>query len=175
MSAEARIGLGCLVIGKASAAQDSSDTDADLKTLLAKSKALQLVDTVALCRAVQSRVFEDDTTSVAVIHCRRSIAMATVVFWAEDFRAVLEDPDIATLVVQQAWVIVAFVQILENSGEDLWFLVDKCDALCVGLEELVSADIREERGFAENVFVSSEQSLVLANDNRDDCAVQARR
>lgn len=100
--------------------------------------------------------------------------MTTIVFWEEDFESVLESPGVLTLVVQQAWMVIAFVQILENSGEDLWLLVDKCDALCVSLEELVSADFSKEGSFAENVFTSSEQPLVLANDNRDDCADQSR-
>lgn len=76
--------------------------------------------------------------------------------------------------MKQARIIVALVEVLENCGEDLWLFVWKEDATARLSEVYLLASLYEERRVTEDILVSGEQPFILANDNRDDCAVQTR-
>ena len=65
-------------------------------------------------------------------------------------------------------IVVALVEILKDSGEDLWLLLGQADTLVVGLEELVAAAGREERGEAQDLFVGGEKSLFRSDTEGDD-------
>ena len=89
---------------------------------------------------------------------------------------VLKRPRVALPVVQEARVVVAFVEVLEHGGENLGLLVVESDAaLAGGGEELLAARLGEPRRAAQNVLVGREQPLILANNNSDNAAVQLGR
>ncbi len=71
------------------------------------------------------------------------------------------------LVVQDTWIVVAFVKILEDAGESFGFFVGDVNTLSILFEEQVLAFSLKVRRAAENVLVSCEQSLTLANHNSD--------
>ncbi len=54
-------------------------------------------------------------------------------------------PCIISLVMQQLWMIVSFVEVFEDSREDLRLLVGQIDSSRVGLEELALAGSLEVR------------------------------
>jgi hypothetical protein len=56
-----------------------------------------------------------------------------------------------------------YVKILENTGEDLRFLVWKIDPLALGLEELASTGRRKERRQGEDILVGCKEPPFLAN------------
>ena len=71
----------------------------------------------------------------------------------------LELPGVAALVVQEARVVVAFVEVFEDAGEDFRELFGEVDSFGGALEELAAADGSEERGCREDVFVGGEEAL----------------
>ena len=83
---------------------------------------------------------------------------------------IFEVPAVALLVVLDAGVVVAFVEVLEDGGEDFWFFVGEVDAF-VGcrLEELSGAEGLEPGGVGEDVFVGGEEALFAADGYGDDC------
>ena len=62
------------------------------------------------------------------------------------FRRCFELPRVSPLVVQQARVVVAFVEVFEDGGEDLGELFGQVDSFGRGFEVLASADGGEEGG-----------------------------
>jgi hypothetical protein len=86
-----------------------------LKTLFPKSKALQLFQAKLLSGAVNGRVFEQDTANPGMKDCRLHRSTTTKIMMV---LSVFEFPRVATLVVQQAWVVVSLVQVFEDGGKD---------------------------------------------------------
>ena len=75
--------------------------------------------------------------------------------------------------MQEARVVVALVQVLEDGAEDLRLIVWEADtALAWGGEELITAGGGEPRRARQHILMGGEQTLVLADDYRDDSAVQ---
>ena len=76
------------------------------------------------------------------------------------------------LVLDQSRVVVALVEVLQNGGEDLGFLIGECDASggCGGRGRraldvvATSKGGLEEGGCAEDVFVGGEEALFGADD-----------
>ena len=91
-----------------------------MKALFPKSKAFQLVQAELLCSTVNGSVFEQDPTETSMIDCRLDDSATT-----EGIRVlgVFELPKVATLVMQQAWVVVALVEVFEDRGEYLGFSI----------------------------------------------------
>lgn len=116
MSAKSRVRVRSVVVSKASRSDDHINLNSRLKTLFPKSEALQLVQTEFLSSAVNNGVFEQDPSNSRVVDCRLDGSTAAIVVWV---LGVLELPRVATLVVQQAWVIVSLVEVFEDTGKDL--------------------------------------------------------
>lgn len=116
MSAEPRLRVGSVVVRVPCRAQNDVDRNSRLEALLPKSKALQLVQAVLLRRAVDNCVPEEIVADAGVVHdgFTGSAATCAVVLGA------LEMPGVSALVVQQAGVVVALVQKLEDAGQGLW-------------------------------------------------------
>lgn len=77
-------------------------------------------------------------------------------------------PCVLALVVQETGVVVAFVEVFENGGEDLGNLFREGDSFGGGLEKLAAADCGEEGGSGEDVFVGGEETLFRADTECDD-------
>lgn len=63
---------------------------------------------------------------------------------------------------------ITYVKILENTGEDLRFLVGKFNPLTLRIEELPPTNRRKERRQAEDVLMRRKQSSFLSNHQGDD-------
>ena len=70
--------------------------------------------------------------------------------------------------MQEAGVVVAFVEVFEDGGEDFGKLFGEVDSFGGGLEELAAADGGEEGGVGENVFVGGEEALLGSDAEGDD-------
>ena len=116
MSAEPRVRVRRVVIRKASRRHDDIDLDSRLKALLPKRQALQLVQSELFGCAIYSSVFEQDSAHTVVIDCRLNRSAATEVLGV---LGIFELPRVATLVVQQAGVVVTLVEVFEDAGKDL--------------------------------------------------------
>ena len=81
---------------------------------------------------------------------------------------VFELPCVFTLVVEEAGIVVAFVKVFEDGGEDFGDLFGEGDALGGGLEELATDDGGEEGGGGEDIFVGGEEALFGADAEGDD-------
>lgn len=79
-----------------------------------------------------------------------------------------ELPRISALAVQEARVVVAFVEVFEDGREDFGGFLGKVDSFGGGFEELATADGGEEGGVGEDVFVGCEETLLGADAERDD-------
>lgn len=115
MSAESRLGIRGMVVGKPSRSQDHVDWDPTLKTLLAESEVLEFAQPVLLGCAVDHRVPEDDVVDASVVDCRLTRPAATGFGGV----CVLETPGVSTLVVEETREVVTLVQELENAREYL--------------------------------------------------------
>ncbi len=158
MGPELGVALGRVGVGVPRARQYGAALDAGLQSLLAQREPLELVEPVALRGAVDQGVLEQRLPAARVVDGR--------------FRVVLgghfELPGVAALVVQEARVVVAFVEVLEDGGEDFGALFGEGDALGGGLEELAAADGGEEGGGGEDVLVGGEEALLGADAEGDD-------
>ncbi len=141
MSAEPRVRVRRVLIRVPRAAEDDGDLDSALEALLPESKALELLEAVPLCRAVDDGIPKEVFAHAGDVYCGLDGTAAIGVFWVGGgFSRILEFPRVAVLVVQQAGVIVAllqptelvsageeerptYVEVLENTGRDLWCLV----------------------------------------------------
>lgn len=70
--------------------------------------------------------------------------------------------------MDQAWVVVTFVQELEDGREGLGILVGERDPLVLGVHRLVLENGPEEGRSAKNVLVGREDPLVGSDDQRHD-------
>ena len=61
--------------------------------------------------------------------------------------------------MQEAWVVIAFVEVFEDGGEDLRGFVREGDAFGDGFEELGADYGGEEGGEGEDIFVGGEEAL----------------
>ena len=77
-------------------------------------------------------------------------------------------PCVFALVVQETGVVVAFVEVFENGGEDLGDLFGEGDSFGGGLEELATNDCGEEGGSGEDIFVGGEEPLFGADAEGND-------
>ena len=135
--------------------QDGCALYSALQSLFAEGKPLELIEPVFLRRAVQQRILEQLLPRQSVKN--RALSVPLVVF------AAFELPAVPPLVVQQAGVVVALVEVFEHGGEDLGDVVGQVDAFGEGFEELAAADCGEEGGVGEDVFVGGEEALFGAD------------
>jgi hypothetical protein len=185
MGAQPRVGVWRVLVREARTAEDGGDLDAALQALLAQGEPLELLEAIPVRGAVHGRVAENDVADASVEDCRLDGDAAAVGGGGgvgglgevgRDFERALEHPGLAPLVVQQARVVVAFVQILKHAREDLGFFEGEIEAPVGGwLEELVLQRRREERRVTQYVFVRGEQALVRSHYDGDDGRSQIRR
>lgn len=185
MGSEAGVTGRRVRVSEACAAQDGRHVNASLQALLAESEALKVWQAEAERRAVDDCVAEDIVAHAVVVRCSGLIEADELLgVIVRVFRTgghcrvlhVLERPRAPLLVVQKAGVVVALVKVLEDGAEDLWLLVWETDAaLAWGREELITTCRSEPRGSRQDILVRGEQTLVLADDNGDDCTVQLGR
>lgn len=116
VSAQPRLGIRRIVIGKASRPQDHVGRDSALETLLSKSKALELLQAVLLGSAVHNRVPEHNVSHCGMEERRLARPATTGVM---DIVRVLEVPRVSALALQQAWEVVALIQKLEDARQNL--------------------------------------------------------
>ena len=159
MCPQLRIALGRIGIRVPRTRKYSTALDARLQPLLAQRQPLQLVQPVSLGRAVHQRVFQQHLSACQVVDRRFRTAFS---------RSRFELPRISALVVQQAWVVVAFVEVFEDGGEDFGDLFGQVDSFGGGFEELAPADGGEEGGGGQDVFVRCEEALLDADAEGDD-------
>ena len=81
---------------------------------------------------------------------------------------VFEFPDVASLILEKAWVVVAFVEVFEDGGEDFGEFFREIYPFGGGFEELAATYGGEEGGVGENRFVGSEEAGFGADDECDD-------
>lgn len=77
--------------------------------------------------------------------------------------------------MDKSWVIVSLVEVLEDAGKDFGLLGWQVDAHVGALEELAPQRVGEVGGVGEDVFVSSEQALVRADNDGDNGRSEAGR
>lgn len=109
MSAEARVRVWRVVIGIPSTAKNHSDLDSTLQTLLPEGKALELLETVSLSRAVYDCISQEIFSHTRVIYCSLDGSATTFVFGGWCAHRILEFPRVSTLIVDQAWIVVALL------------------------------------------------------------------
>ena len=70
--------------------------------------------------------------------------------------------------MEEAWVVIAFVEVFEDGGKDFGNLFGEAHPFGRGLEELAAADGCKEGRGGEDVFVGCEEALLRANAESDD-------
>ena len=165
MGPQLRIALGRIGIRIPRARQNGTTLYARLQPLLAQRQPLELVQAIAFRGAVDQRVLEQHLAAGRVVDRRLRVLL----------RRDLELPRVAALVVQEARVVVAFVEVFEDGGEDFGDFFGQGDSFGAGLEELAAADGGEEGGVGEDVFVGGEEALLGADAEGDDGGGQVAR
>jgi len=131
MSAEPRIRVRRIVICIASRSQDGGYLDPTLQTLLAQRQSLELIEPVLLGRTVYDSVFEQVLADAGYVACGFDGSATTCIFGVWRSYCVFKFPRVTALVVQQARVIVALLQVIsifgwyDRAGLH-WFLRDGC-------------------------------------------------
>lgn len=136
MGSEAGVTGWRVRIRESGATQYGRHVNASLQALLAKSKTLEVWQAEAKRSAVDGCVPKDVVTYAMVVSCRGLIEADELLWVVRVFRTgghcrilqVLERPRVALPVMQETRVVVALVEILEDSAEDLWLLVWEADA-----------------------------------------------
>jgi hypothetical protein len=82
---------------------------------------------------VDNSVLKDNDTNTVDVDCALDCSLS---LWV---RSVFELPTLSTFVELEAWIVVAFVKVLKNTGENFWFVVRQIDTLCC-FEKLVAAE-----------------------------------
>ena len=126
--------------------------------MLAQRQPLELVQAVPFRGAVNQRVFQQHLAARRVVDCRLRVLL----------RRHFELPRISALVVEEAGVVVAFIEVFEDGGEDFGEFFGEVDSFGGGLEELAAADGGEEGGVGEDVFVGGEEALLGSDAEGDD-------
>jgi hypothetical protein len=103
--------------------------DAGLEALFAEGETLEFGEAVFLGGAVNNSVFEDVASWCVDDGFSGAVSIAPV----------FEMPCVSPLVVIEFGIVVAFVEVLKDGGEDLGLLVWQVDPFLRGLEEGVSA------------------------------------
>jgi len=110
MSAEPRVRVRRVVIGISCTPENGSDLDSTLQTLLPKSKALELLQAVLLGGTIYDGVLQKVFSHAGDVCCSLDGSAATGVFWVWALLCIFEFPRASALVVDQAGVVVALLQ-----------------------------------------------------------------
>lgn len=180
VGAEPRVRVGRVVVGVLGRPQDGGDIDAALQALLAEGQALEFLETELVGGAVHDCVAEQMLAGARDEHCGLDGSAAACVVVGgfggggrvRRPHGVLELPRVAALVVQQAGIVVALIEVLEDGGEGLGFLVGQGDALGLGLEILLTAGLLEEGRLAQHLLMGGEQPALATDGQGDDGRVE---
>ena len=107
--------VGGVIVCIPSGPEDHIDRDSHLQTLFPESQALQFIEAELFGAAVDDGVFEENSAHSVVIDCRLYRSTALTV------RGVLQLPGVAPLVVEESGIVVSFVEVFEDRGEDFGF------------------------------------------------------
>lgn len=108
-----RVVVRSVRICEASRCQNSAALNTGLKSLLAKSQLLQLLQSILLRSTVEDSILQDRTLRSVDEGFVGCISITTV----------LKVPAVSSLVVLETRVVVTLVEILENRGKDLGLFV----------------------------------------------------
>lgn len=111
--------------------------NARLQPLLPQRQPFQVVQSIPVGGAIKHRVFQQHLSSAVVEESGLGIASAVVL-------SLLEFPGVAAFVVEEAGVVVAFVEVFEDGGKYLGEFLGEVDSFCGGFEELAATDSGEE-------------------------------
>lgn len=155
--------------------------------MLPQSNPLQLVQAVLVGRAVDHGILEQVAVDGVVVDGGLGSRGGGVVLLHQQLGVdpgtagrlgLLELPRVVALVVQEARIVVALVEVFEDGGEDLGLVFGQGDAarrtagasglLVLFVEDLAVQDLLEVGRDAEDVFVGGKDALVAADDERDD-------
>lgn len=81
---------------------------------------------------------------------------------------IFEIPAAALFVVFQTRVVVAFVKVFEDGGEDFGFLIRKVNSFVGWFEELTAAGSLEPWRVGKNIFMCCEEALLTADRDGND-------
>lgn len=158
--------VGISVLGRP---QDGADVDAGMQPLLAQSQTLQLLEAVPIGGTVDDCVTQDLGPHAGEIDGGIG-ARAVVRGWWWLLRsphAVLELPGVTVPVVNQAWIVVSLVEILEHCRKDLGLLVGKGDSLVHGIRRVLATSRLEKGRLAEDILVCRKKTSLAANGKGD--------
>ena len=146
------------------AGQDRRALDPRLQALFPEGEPFELGEGVFFRRAVEEGVLQQGLERGGVEDCALDCpTTGSTVFVFSAF----ELPGVAAFVVQQPRVVVAFVEVFEDGGEDFGEVVGQVDAFGGGFEKLATADGGEEGGGGKDVFVGGEEALFGADAEGD--------
>lgn len=131
------------------------------EALLPQRDSLEFLEPVSISSAIDDCVLEKVAIGSMVIDGRLS---ATIILKLFDL------PRVSLLVVDQARIVVPFVHVLQDGGEDFRFLISQVDALVVR-RVCIHVHVRqvalEPRRCTQDIFVGGEDALV-SSDNEGD-------
>ena len=159
MRPQLRIAVRRVRIREPRTRQDRRALDPALQTLLPQRDPFEFIQPVFLGGAVDQRVLEELLAGGVAVDC----ALDGAPTGHGVLVGGLELPAVLTLVVQQAWVVVAFVEVFEDGGEDLGGFVREGDAFGDGFEEAGADYGGEEGGERKDIFVGGEEALFGAD------------
>jgi len=165
MSPQLGVVVRSVLVGVPSGSQDHINLDSRLQSLLPKSKALQFVQTELFCRTIDESILEDIPTGPRMEDARFGRSTA-VVFGGR----ILQSPSVALLVVEEPRVVVSFVKIFEDRGEDLGYFVRQLDPSCEAFVALATESGSKVGRCGEDVLMAGKQALVNTHHQCDDGA-----
>jgi hypothetical protein len=175
MGAQPRVTVWRIGVRVTSARQNGPTLDTCLQALLTKRQLLQLRKTISLSCAIDHGILEQrtahdiDPDGILAVHARVRTARRR-----SCCPAILEMKRLAALVIFETRIVVAFVEVFEDRGEDSRFFIGKINSLAARLEELIASERGEEGRMGQDILVSSKETLLSADADGDDGGCQMR-
>lgn len=146
---------GCPTLFLVSREKATSREQTLTKTLLAKSNPLEFLQAVLLSSAVDDRVLQELAFDAVVVDGG---------LVADLLRGRLELPRVTLLIVDEARIVVALVEIFEDRREDLGLFIRQGDLLALRVKHLVLHHGLEEWRNTEHVLMCGKDALLLTNN-----------
>jgi len=187
MGAQAAVRVGGVGVAVLGAAQHGAYVDARVQPLFAQRQLLELLQPITPRGTVDDGVAEDVLADARYIDGRLDsgrdlgglACAATSEFKCIGKRRgildggptrerILELPRVAVLVVHQAGVVVALVEVLEDGAEDLRLLIGERDPPVLRIRNGPAQDPVEERSLAQHILMRRKQPCLGAHHHGDD-------
>jgi hypothetical protein len=139
------------------------DGEKPTESLLPQRNLFQVLEPILLCRAVNNCVLEEVAIRGMMVHSRLD-SLPSVAGQG------LQLPRVASLVVYETGIVVAFVEILQHGREYFWLFIRQRDAARRAARAVDKVAVQgglEEWGDAEDIFMGGEETLFLADDEGD--------